>query len=215
VTVNTPDALRVGSVGRPLPGTTLRIADDGEILVRGPQVVGGYWEDADATEAALTADGWLRTGDLGEIDAEGYLTVTGRAKEMLVTTSGKAVSPGMLEGRLGAHPLVGACLVVGDGRPYVAALVTLDRDVLASWADERGLAGTPEALAHHPDVRAEVQSAVDSANAAVSPAEAIRRFAVLPGEWTEESGELTPSLKLRRNVVLRRYREQIESLYAD
>jgi len=214
VTVNAPDAVRIGTVGRPLPGTTIRIAEDGEILVAGGQVMHGYWRDGTATEAALTPDGWLRTGDLGEIDLEGYLRVTGRAKEILVTSGGKNVSPGVLEGRLRSHPLVGACLVVGDGRPYVGALVTLDREAVVAWAQEHGAKGSPQALAADPALLAELQTAVDRANAAVSPAESIRRFAVLPGEWSEETGELTPSLKLRRNVLLRRFREEIEALYA-
>ncbi|CAA9357725.1 MAG: Long-chain-fatty-acid--CoA ligase @ Long-chain fatty-acid-CoA ligase, Mycobacterial subgroup FadD15 [uncultured Nocardioidaceae bacterium] len=215
VTVSTPDAARVGSVGRPMPGTAVRIAEDGEILVRGGQVMGGYWNDRVASAAALTPDGWLRTGDLGEIDALGHLSVTGRAREMLVTTSGKNVSPALLEGWLASHPLVGACLVVGDGRPYVAALVTLDRDAVTSWAAERGLDGPRDTLVRHPDLRAEVQVAVDGTNAEVSQAEAIRRFEVLPDEWSEETGELTPSLKVRRNAMLRRYHEEIEALYAD
>jgi long-chain acyl-CoA synthetase len=214
VTTTGPGDVRVGSVGRPLPGTTVRVGEDGEVLVSGGQVMRCYWNAPEPTEAVFTPDGWLRTGDLGEIDDEGFLRITGRAKEILVTSGGKNVAPGLLEDRLRTHPLVGSCLVVGDGRPYVAALVTLDREGLSSWTAEHGRRRSAAALARDPEVRAEVQRAVDAANAAVSQAESIRRFEVLPVQWSEETGELTPSLKLRRNVLLRRYREDIEALYA-
>jgi long-chain acyl-CoA synthetase len=214
VTTTGPGDIRVGSVGRPLPGTTVRVGEDGEVLVSGGQVMRCYWNAPEPTEAVFTPDGWLRTGDLGEIDDEGFLRITGRAKEILVTSGGKNVAPGLLEDRLRTHPLVGSCLVVGDGRPYVAALVTLDREGLSSWTAEHGRRRSAAALARDPEVRAEVQRAVDAANAAVSQAESIRRFEVLPVQWSEETGELTPSLKLRRNVLLRRYREDIEALYA-
>ena len=213
VTTTPPGDVRIGSVGRPLPGTTVRVGEDGEVLVKGGQVMRGYWNAPEATDAALTPDGWLRTGDLGEIDDEGFLRITGRAKEVLVTSGGKNVAPGLLEDRLRAHRLVGSCMVVGDGRPYVAALVTLEPEALAAWSAEHGKKGSPTALAHDPDLRAEVQRAVDAANSAVSQAESIRRFEVLPVTWSEETGELTPSLKLRRNVLLRRYRADIDALY--
>src|SRR5205085_7476940 len=150
VTVNVPGDLRVGTVGRPLPGTTIRVADDGEILVAGGQVMRGYWDDPDATAETVTEDGWLRTGDLGEIDDEGFLRITGRAKEILVTAGGKNVAPGLLEGRLRSHPLVGACLGVGDGRAYVAALVTLDREGVNAWARDDDGKASHEALARAP-----------------------------------------------------------------
>jgi long-chain acyl-CoA synthetase len=213
VTVNLPGTVRIGTVGRPLPGTSVRVADDGELLVRGDQVMRGYWQDAAATAEALDPDGWLRTGDVGEIDDEGFVRVTGRKKEILVTTSGKNVAAGVLEERVRDHPLVDHCLVVGDGRPYVAALVTLDPEAYAEWAAERGVRGP---LAAHTDddaLRAEVQVALDAANATVSQAESIRRFEVLPTAWSEETGELPPSLKLRRNVVHRRYRDAVERPY--
>jgi long-chain acyl-CoA synthetase len=184
------------------------------VLVRGGQVMRGYWNAPEATAAVVTPDGWLRTGDLGEIDGEGFLRITGRVKEVLVTSGGKNVAPGPLEDRLRAHPLVGPCLVVGDGRPYVGALLTLDGEALAAWAAERGKRAARAVLVRDPELRAELQRAVDAANAAVSQAESIRRFEVLAAEWSEETGELTASLKLRRNVLLRRYREDIEALYA-
>ncbi len=214
-TVNLPDALKIGTVGRPLAGTAVRVADDGELLVRGGQVFGGYHGDPVATEAVLERDGWLHTGDVGEVDDEGFVRVTGRKTEILVTAGGKSVAPAGLEDLVRAHPLVSHCLVVGDGRAFVAALVTLDRETLPWWAESRGLPEDPARLAVHPDLLAELQSAVDAANRAVSKAEAIRRFGVVPGEWTEETGELTPSLKLRRSVVMRRYRDDVARLYED
>ncbi len=215
VTVNAPDAHRVGSVGRPLGGTTVRVDDDGELLVRGGQVMGCYWRNPDATRDVLSADGWLRTGDLGEIDAEGFVRVTGRKKEVLVTAGGKNVVPAVLEDRLRAHHLISQCMVVGDGKPYVAALVTIDPETFPLWAEQHGKRGTIASLTEDPDLLAAVQDAVDDVNTAVSQAESIRRFRVLPVDWTEETGELTPSLKLRRNVVMREFRREIRSLYDD
>jgi len=213
ITVNLPDALRVGSVGRPLGGTTIRVGDDGELLARGGQVLHRYWQDEAATREVLTPDGWLRTGDLGEIDAEGFVRITGRKKEILVTAGGKNVAPSVLEDRLRAHHLVSQCMVVGDGKPYIAALVTIDVEAFEPWAEQHGKRGPLAALTEDPDLLAEIQSAVDEANKAVSQAESIRRFAVLPVDWTEEGGQLTPSLKLRRNVVMREFRRDVESLY--
>lgn len=212
ITVNTPRATRIGSVGRPLPGVTVRIAEDGELLVRGGQVFGSYWEQP-AASAEVLQDGWLHTGDLGEIDAEGFVRITGRKKEILVTSGGKNVSPTVLEDRIRSHPLVSQCVVVGDGQPFVAALLTLDPDTLDHWRSQRGKKGNAASLADDPDLRAELQRAIDAANAAVSQAEAVRRFAVLPVDWTEEGGQLTPSLKLKRAVVMRQFRRDIEDLY--
>jgi long-chain acyl-CoA synthetase len=219
LTVNTPDAVKVGTVGRPLPGTSVRVADDGELLFRGGQVFRGYWNDEGATADVLEPDGWFHTGDLGEIDDEGFVRITGRKKEILVTAGGKNVAPAVLEDRLRAHPLVDQCMVVGDGRPFIAALVTLDADAVATWAAGHGKAdGSPGSvdiadLVGDPDLRAELDRAVEEANKAVSKAESIRKYAVLPVTWSEEGGQLTPSLKLKRDVVMREHRDDVADLY--
>jgi long-chain acyl-CoA synthetase len=213
VTVNLPDAQKVGTVGRPIPGTAVRVADDGELLFRGGQVFAGYWQDAAATAEVLEADGWLHTGDLGEVDDEGFVKVTGRKKEILVTAGGKNVAPAVLEDRLRAHALVSQALVVGDRQPFIAALVTIDQDAFELWSRTHGKTGSLASLVDDPDLLAEVQRAVDDANAAVSKAESIRKFQVLPEDWTEEGGQLTPSLKLKRNVVLRECKDDIAALY--
>jgi long-chain acyl-CoA synthetase len=189
------------------------VDDDGQLLVRGQQVFLGYWRDEAASRAVLATDGWLSTGDLGEIDEEGFVRVTGRRKEIIVTVGGKNVAPARLEDRIRTHDLVNDCMVVGDGRPFIAALVTLDADAVSRWAQRLGKVFDMARLARDPDLSAEIQSAVDEANASVSRAEAIRRFAVLTADWTEEGGQLTPSLKLRRHVVARRHHAEIEQLY--
>ena len=213
LTVNLPTMLKVGTVGRPLPGTSVRVADDGELLFQGGQVFAGYWDNEAASAAAIERDGWFHTGDVGEVDDEGFVRITGRKKEILVTAGGKNVAPAVLEDRVRAHALVSQCLVVGDGQPFIAALVTLDEDVLPGWADAHGKTGPPADLATDPDLVAEIQAAIDDANNAVSKAEAIRKFTVLTRDWTEEGGQLTPSLKLKRNVVMREAREDIAALY--
>ena len=194
----------------------MRVADDGELLVRGGQVFAGYWGDDEAareeTRAAL-ADGWLHTGDIGEIDAEGFVRVTGRKNEILVTASGKNVAPAVLEDQIRLHPLVSQCMVVGDGRPYVAALLTLDPQAAAAWAERNGRQAQVQELYDDPDLRAELQEAVDAANASVSQAESVRRFDVLPVDWTEEEGYLTPTLKLKRALVLADFRAEVDALY--
>jgi long-chain acyl-CoA synthetase len=214
LTVNRPDALKVGSVGQPLPGTEVRVAEDGELLFRGGQVFAGYWRNEEATGEVLERDGWFHTGDLGEIDEEGFVRITGRKKEILVTAGGKNVAPSVLEDRVRAHVLVGQCLVVGDGQPFIAALVTIDEEAFADWAAAHGKSGVVAAHIDDPDLRAEVQHAVDDANSAVSRAESIRSFTILPEDWTEEGGQLTPSLKLKRNVVVRRHKDEIAALYS-
>jgi long-chain acyl-CoA synthetase len=214
-TIVPPLRPRPGTVGLPVPGTTIRIADDGEVLIKGGVVFGAYWNDPAATDAVLR-DEWFATGDLGALDEDGYLTITGRKKDILVTNGGKNVSPAVLEDRLRSRSPVGQCLVVGDNRPFVAALITLDPEALAHWLAVRKLpADTPLAdLVHDPRLRADVQKAVDHANQAVSRAESIRAFALVEGEFTEDNGLLTPSLKLKRHVVTAAYADDIEALYA-
>jgi long-chain acyl-CoA synthetase len=213
-TLNLPDALKIGTVGRPLAGTTVKVSEDGELQVRGRQVFSGYWRNDEATAGVLSPDGWLATGDLGEIDDEGFVRVTGRKRELLVTAGGKTVAPTVLEDAVRSHALVSQCLVVGDGRPFIGALVTLDPEAAAGWAATHGRPGGMAALAEDEELRAAIQTGVDAANRGVSQAEAIRRFTVLPLDWTEEGGQLTPSLKLRRNVVTHQFRREIEELYA-
>jgi long-chain acyl-CoA synthetase len=214
--VNRPDRNKIGTVGQPLPGVSMRIADDGEILIAGANVFPGYWRNPDASAEVLDGDGWLHTGDLGELDEEGFLRVTGRKKEIIVTAGGKNVAPAVLEDRLRAHPLVSQCMVVGDQRPYIACLVTLDTESLEHWTQQHGRpAGTPVAeLAADAELIAEIQGAVDDANKAVSRAESIRRFRVLTVDFTEETGYLTPSLKVRRSVVAKDFATDIEALYS-
>lgn len=213
LSANLPDATKIGTVGRPLPGTSVRVADDGELLFRGGQVFAGYWGDEAATAEAIDRDGWFHTGDVGEVDDEGFVRITGRKKEILVTAGGKNVAPAVLEDRLRAHALIDQCLVVGDGQPFIGALVTIDRETFPAWAEQHGKSADVTALLNDPDLVAEVQDAVDEANKAVSKAESIRKFTILAGEWTEEGGQLTPSLKLKRRVVMRESREEIEALY--
>ena len=213
LTVNLPDAVKVGTVGRPIPGTAVRVADDGELLFRGGQVFRGYWRNEEATAESLERDGWFHTGDVGEVDDEGFVRITGRKKEILVTAGGKNVAPAVLEDRLRAHALVDQCLVVGDGRPFIAALVTLDPDTIPSWAEAHHKSAKMEDLIDDPDLHAEIGAAVEEANKAVSKAESIRRFRILPTQWTEEGGHLTPSLKLKRNVVMREVKDEVVALY--
>ena len=215
-TVNRPGRNKIGTVGQPLPGVSVRIAEDGEILLTGLNRFVGYWHNDAATAEALTHDGWLSTGDIGELDGEGYLRVTGRKKELIVTAGGKNVAPAVLEDRIRAHPLVSQALVVGDGRPYVACLITLDPEAVHTWLARRNrpVDTSLSALTSDPDLIAELQAAVDDANKAVSRAESIRRFHVLDTDFTEQAGYLTPSLKLRRNVVTKDFGDQIEALYS-
>jgi long-chain acyl-CoA synthetase len=213
-TIVPPLAPRPGTVGLPVPGVAVRLADDGEVLVKGGVVFGSYWNNRRATDAVL-ADGWFATGDLGSLDEDGYLTITGRKKDILVTSGGKNVSPAVLEDRLRSRAPVGQCVVVGDNRPFVAALITLDPEAVAHWLSVRKLPpDTPAAeLVRDERLRAEVQKAVDYANEAVSRAESIRAFALVEGEFTEENGLLTPSLKVKRHAVTAAYAEEIERLY--
>ncbi|MGW2231973.1 AMP-dependent synthetase/ligase [Streptomyces formicae] len=208
------DRQKIGTVGQPLPGSVVRIADDGEVLLHGEHLFKGYWNNEGATEEAL-ADGWFHTGDIGTLDEDGYLRITGRKKEIIVTAGGKNVAPAVIEDRIRAHALVAECMVVGDGRPFVGALVTVDDEFLGRWAAEHGKPAdaTAASLRDDADLLAAIQSAVDDGNAAVSKAESVRKFRILGSQFTEESGHLTPSLKLKRNVVAKDYADEIEAIY--
>jgi len=214
--VNTPSRSRIGTVGLPLPGIAIRIAADGEILIKGANVFAGYWRNEQATDDVLDTDGWLRTGDIGLLDGDGFLRVSGRKKDLIVTAGGINVAPAVLEERIRTNPLVSNCMVVGDGRPFVACLVTLDREELVPWLAERGrtMPGTARGIARDPEIGAEIQRSVDEANKAVSRAEAIRRFAILDTDFTETAGQLTPSGKVRRAIVAVDCAAEIEALYS-
>jgi long-chain acyl-CoA synthetase len=214
--VNHEDALKIGTVGRPLPGVEAAVADDGEVLIRGGIVMRGYWKNEEATKEAVDAEGWFHTGDLGELDDDGFLRITGRKKEILVTAGGKNVAPAVLEDRLRAHALVSQCIVVGDGRPFIGALITLDEEALPGWLEQKGKpADTPiEKLRDDEDLTAEIEAAVADANKAVSHAEAIKKYRILTTDFTEENGMLTPSLKLKRAVVLKEFGDEVEALYS-
>ncbi|MGM7667547.1 AMP-dependent synthetase/ligase [Microbacterium sp. A93] len=215
VTVGRPGEVKIGTVGKPIPGNGVRIADDGEILARGVCLMRGYHNRPDVTEKEII-DGWFHTGDIGSLDDEGYLTITGRKKELIVTASGKNVAPAQLEDQIRADALVSQCVVVGDGRPFIAALVTLDAEVLPGWLEQQGLpTDTPmEDLTTNQQVVDHIQKAIDRANASVSKAESIRSFRIAPVDFTVESGQLTPSLKLKRNVVMEEFGGLVEELYS-
>ncbi|EMD23798.1 AMP-dependent synthetase/ligase [Amycolatopsis azurea] len=212
--VGTQDGFRVGTVGRPVAGTSVRIADDGEILLKGDVVFGGYFNNAEATAEALE-DGWFHTGDLGELDNDGFLKITGRKKEIIVTAGGKNVAPSGLEDTIKASPLVSQAMVVGDQRPFIGALITIDEEYFPSWKSQHGKpsGASVSDLADDAELRAEIQEAVDQANSAVSQAEAIKKFTILSKDFTEAGGEITPSLKLKRNIVNKNYANDIEALY--
>ncbi|CAG6396255.1 long-chain fatty acid--CoA ligase [Streptomyces cocklensis] len=212
-TANPPEQTRFGTVGLPVPGTTVLIAEDGEIWLSGGQVFSGYLNNVKATDEVLR-DGWLATGDIGSLDEDGYLTITGRKKEILVTSGGKSVSPIALEDRVRAHPLVAQCVVVGNDRPFVAALVTLDPESVTHWLAMRGKPRLlPAELLHDPDLETEIRRAVVAANTLVSQAESIRTFRILGSQFSEERGTLTPSLKLKRRAIESAYAKEIEALY--
>ncbi|MGW5275870.1 AMP-dependent synthetase/ligase [Streptomyces sp. NPDC004044] len=213
-TVTPPLKPRLGTVGWPLPGTAVRIADDGEVLLSGGQVFRGYWDMERGAPVPALDGGWFATGDLGALDEDGYLTITGRKKEIIMTTGGKNVAPAPLEDWLRAHPLVGQCMVVGDNRPFITALITLEPDGLLHWRQMRKKQDVPiRDLVADEELRGALQRAVDEANRLVSRAESIRKFAVLPVDFTEEGGHLTPSLKLKRDAILRDFEAEIEALY--
>ena len=213
-TLNLTSSVRIGSVGRPIPGTTIKIDDDGEVLIKGPIVMNGYWQNDAANREVFTADGYFRSGDLGRLDDNGFLYIVGRKKELIVTSGGKNVAPAVLEDRLRSHPLVSQCVVVGDNKPYIAALVTLDQDAVKVWAAANNKGGTsiPD-LAKDPALIAVVQTAVDEANKAVSKAESIRKFTILPIDFTIAGGHLTAKLSVKRHVVAKEFAAEIEKLY--
>lgn len=215
LTLNVEGAWKPGTVGRLMPGTTIAIAPDGEILARGPQVFAGYWQAEMATAECFDEDGWFHTGDIGTIDDEGFVRITGRKKELIVTAAGKNVAPAPLEDRLRAHPMISQAVVVGDGQPFIAALLALDPDGLREWAEERDRAADDAVvLRNDPEVLETLQQAVDAANSSVSKAESIRRFVVLPRDLSIEGGELTPTLKVRRSIVEKEYAELVDTIYA-
>jgi long-chain acyl-CoA synthetase len=215
ITVNQVGDLKIGTVGKLLPGNSMRIADDSELLVRGGVVFSGYWRNEQATAEAFT-DGWFKTGDLGAVDEDGFLTITGRKKEIIVTAAGKNVAPAVLEDQLRAHPLISQAMVVGDARPFVGALITLDPEALDGWKQRNSKsAGIPvDDLVTDPDLVAEVDAAVKQANLVVSHAESIRKFRILPVDFTEDTGELTPTMKVKRKVVTEKFAPDIEALYS-
>jgi len=215
-TVNRPDRNKIGTVGLPLPGVGIKIADDGEILISGKNVFAGYWGNEAATKEAFAEDGWFCTGDVGELDEEGFLKITGRKKELIVTAGGKNVAPAVLEDRLRSHALISQCMVVGDGKPFVAVLITLDSEALGPWKKRHGkpAGATIASLRDDPDLVAAVQAAVDDANQAVSRAEAIRKFRILDVDFTQEAGQLTVKLGIRRSVLMKDFAADIDALYS-
>jgi len=215
ITVNQIDGLKIGTVGKLVPGNSMRIADDGELLVRGGVVFSGYWRNEQATDEAFT-DGWFRTGDLGAVDEDGFLTITGRKKELIVTAGGKNVAPAVLEDQLRAHPLISQAMVVGDAKPFVGALITIDPEAFEGWKQRNSKATTASLadLATDPDLVAEVDAAVKQANQSVSHAESIRKFRILPVDFTEDTGELTPTMKVKRNVVAEKFASDIDAIYS-
>ena len=213
-TLNLTGAHRVGSVGRPIPGTSIKIAEDGEVLIRGAIVMRGYWQNDAANAEAFDSQGWFQTGDLGKLDDEGFLYIVGRKKELIVTAGGKNVAPAVLEDRLRAHPLVSQCLVVGDNQPFIAALVTIDQDSLKGWVTNHKKEGASMAdLANDPDLIAVIQTAVDDANKAVSKAESIRKFTILTTDFTIAGGHLTQKLSIKRHVVAKEFAKEIDQLF--
>ena len=214
--INLVDRFKIGTVGPALPGVGIRIADDGEVLVKGIDVFAGYWKNEKATQETFTSDGWFKTGDIGALDDEGYLTITGRKKEIIVTAGGKNVAPAGLEDPIRSNPLVGQVVVVGDKKPFISALITLDVEMLPVWLHNNGEAAdmTLTEASVNPKVIAEVQRAVDAANAKVSRAESVRKFVILSTELTEASGHLTPKMSIKRQVILEDFSGVIEGMYS-
>ncbi|MEO6879353.1 MAG: long-chain fatty acid--CoA ligase [Mycobacteriaceae bacterium] len=215
ITANTPAHQRIGTVGRPLEGCAVRIAEDSEVLVRGGMVFSGYWRNPVATAESFV-DGWFRTGDLGSLDADGFLTITGRKKDIIVTAGGKNVAPAVLEDKLRSNPLISQCMVVGDQKPFIGALVTIDAEAFPTWlaAHDKPAGSAVADLVDDPDLRTTIDAAVAEANTAVSRAEAIKSYRILPVDFTEEGGEMTPTLKIKRAVVADHFADAIEAIYA-
>ena len=214
ITVNTPTDQVIGTVGRPVGGCSVKIADDGEILLKGPVVFKGYWQNDEATEKTFDGE-WFKTGDLGELDDTGHLRVTGRKKDLIVTAGGKNVSPGPMEDRMRSHPLVSQAVVIGDGRPFISVLITLDEEAVGKWKAEHNVPEqtTVRELAANAVLRAEIQDAVNAANELVSHAEAIKKFHILPRDLSEEEGEMTPTMKVKRNIVVDKFSREVEDMY--
>jgi long-chain acyl-CoA synthetase len=212
-TISTPEDFKVGTIGKPFPGCEVRIAEDGEILVKGPNVFQGYHKNEEATRETIV-DGWLHTGDIGEIDSDGFIKITGRKKDIIITAGGKNITPANLEAEIKQQPLVSQCVVVGDRRPYLVALVTLDAEEAAAYASENGLPADPAQLAQNPDVRAAIEAHVEKINQNFARVEQVKKIAILPHDLSQESGELTPTLKVKRAVVAQKHEGEIERLYA-
>jgi long-chain acyl-CoA synthetase len=212
-TVSSPEEFKVGTIGKPFPGCEVKIADDGEILVKGPNVFQGYYKNEEATRETIV-DGWLHTGDIGEIDSDGFLTITGRKKDIIITAGGKNITPANLENEIKQHPLVSQCVVVGDRKPYLVALVTLDPEDAVAYANEHGLPEDPEQLAANPDVLKAIEAHVETINQKFARVEQVKKVAILPRDLSQETGELTPTLKVKRAVVASKHEQEIEALYA-
>ena len=214
ITVNTPTDQVIGTVGRPVGGCSVKIADDGEILLKGPVVFKGYWQNDEATEKTFDGE-WFKTGDLGELDETGHLRITGRKKDLIVTAGGKNISPGPMEDRMRSHPLVSQAVVIGDGRPFISVLITLDEEAVGKWKAEHNVPEqtTVRELAANAVLRAEIQDAVNAANELVSHAEAIKKFHILPRDLSEEEGEMTPTMKVKRNIVVDKFAREVEDMY--
>ncbi len=212
-TISTPEDFKIGTIGKPFPGCEVRIAEDGEILVKGPNVFQGYYKNEEATRETIV-DGWLHTGDIGEIDSDGFIKITGRKKDIIITAGGKNITPANLEAEIKQHPLVSQCVVVGDRRPYLVALVTLDPEEMAAYAKEHGLPEDPEQLASNAEVKASIEAHVEKINQNFARVEQVKRIAILPSDLSQESGELTPTLKVKRAVVASKHEPEIEALYS-
>ena len=210
-TIATPDDFRFGTIGKPFPGVEVEIADDGEILVKGPNVFQGYYKNDEATSETIVG-GWLHTGDIGEFDADGYLKITGRKKDIIITAGGKNITPANLEAEIKQHPMISQCVVIGDRRPFLVAVVTLDPEEAAKFAEEKGL---DLATLHTDDgIRASIQAHLDQVNQKFARVEQVKKFEVLPRDFSQEGGELTPSMKVKRNVVAQKYAGEVDALYA-